>query len=195
MHIDTRARTEREAIDERESEDGEKGRKKKKKRKRERRNIRDGTIVVQRGRVERRVRRNAGRCGGEAAGGWSSFDEHGGPSMDVRRGPWRHTRTSPRHPGESKQPYKVAGLRFNPKFISSISKGLSRDPSVSERLTRTTLPSPRERLPCCSPSCLARSSVASLSPPPSLFYLPFLPCWSVGMRAGAPVHRKHTTTL
>lgn len=60
MHIDTRARTEREAIDERESEDGEKGRKKKKKkRKRERRNIRDGTIVVQRGRVERRVRRNA----------------------------------------------------------------------------------------------------------------------------------------
>lgn len=27
---------------------------------------------------------------------------------------------------ESKQPYKVAGLRFNPKFISSISKSLSR---------------------------------------------------------------------
>ena len=22
---------------------------------------------------------------------------HGGPSMDVRRGPWRHTRTSARH--------------------------------------------------------------------------------------------------
>lgn len=29
--------------------------------------------------------------------------------------------------GESKQPYKVAGLRFNPKFISSISKSLSRN--------------------------------------------------------------------
>lgn len=27
---------------------------------------------------------------------------------------------------KSKQPYKVAGLRFNPKFISSISKSLSR---------------------------------------------------------------------
>lgn len=78
-------------------------------------------------------------------------------SMDVRRGPWRHTCTSPRHPGESKQPYKVAGLRFNPKFISSISKGLSRGPErVSERLTRTTLPSPTP--PRCSSSCLARSS-------------------------------------
>lgn len=90
-----------------------------------------------RGRVERRVRRNdgggrevrdrarEGTVDGEQGGGWP-FDEHGGPSMDVRRGPWRHTCTSPRHPGESKQPYKVAGLRFNPKFISSISKGLSR---------------------------------------------------------------------
>lgn len=29
---------------------------------------------------------------------------------------------------KSKQPYKVAGLRFNPKFISSISKSLSRGP-------------------------------------------------------------------
>lgn len=76
--------------------------------------------------------------------------------MDVRRGPWRHTCTSSRHPGKSKQPYKVAGLRFNPKFISSISKGLSRGPErVSERLTRTTLPSPTP--PRCSPSCLARS--------------------------------------
>lgn len=82
--------------------------------------------------------------------------------MDVRRGPWRHTCTSPRRPGESKQPYKVAGLRFNPKFISSISKGLSRGPErVSERLTRTTLPSPTP--PRRSPSCLARSSPPSLS--------------------------------
>lgn len=39
---------------------------------------------------------------------------------------------------KSEQPYKVAGLRFNPKFISSISKGLSRCRSVSERLTCTT---------------------------------------------------------
>lgn len=116
--------------------------------------------------MERRVRRNAGIRGGEeAAGGWSSFDEHGGPSMDVRRGPWRHTRTSPRHPGESKQPYKVAGLRFNPKFISSISKGLSRDPSVSERLTRTTLPSLRERDCPAAPRLVSRplSPLASLS--------------------------------
>lgn len=38
-----------------------------------------------------------------------------------------HVHLTARHPGEkSKQPYKVAGLRFNPKFISSISKGLSR---------------------------------------------------------------------
>lgn len=40
--------------------------------------------------------------------------------------------TSPRYTSESKQPYKVAGLRFNPKFISSISKGLSRAPRPSE---------------------------------------------------------------
>lgn len=52
--------------------------------------------------------------------------------MDVRRSPWRHTCTSPRCTSESEQPYKVAGLRFNPKFISSISKGLSRAPSPSE---------------------------------------------------------------
>lgn len=108
--------------------------------------------------------------------GWSSFDEHGGPSMDVRRGPWRHTRTSPRHPGESKQPYKVAGLRFNPKFISSISKGLSRDPSVSERLTRTTLPSLRER--DAAPRLVS-------SPPPSPIFLFSL----VGASECAPVHR------
>lgn len=38
----------------------------------------------------------------------------------------------PRYTSESEQPYKVAGLRFNPKFISSISKGLSRAPSPSE---------------------------------------------------------------
>ena len=38
---------------------------------------------------------------------------------------------------KNEQPYKVAGLRFNPKFISSISKGLSRCRSVSERLTCT----------------------------------------------------------
>lgn len=69
--------------------------------------------------------------------------------------------TSPSE-SESKQPYKVAGLRFNPKFISSISKGLSRGPErVSERLTRTTLPSPTP--PRCFSSCLARSS-----PPPPL---------------------------
>lgn len=90
--------------------------------------------------------------------------------MDVRRGPWRHTRTSPRHPGESKQPYKVAGLRFNPKFISSISKGLSRGPSVSERLTRTTL------LPVSSPSL-------SLTPSPIILFS------LVGASECAPVHR------
>lgn len=107
------------------------------------------------------------RKGGGGERGWP-FDEHGGPSMDVRRGPWRHTCTSPRHPGESKQPYKVAGLRFNPKFISSISKGLSRGPErVSERLTRTTLPSPTP--PRCSPSCLARS-LPLLSSPLSLLW-------------------------
>lgn len=141
-------------------------------------------------RVERRVRRNrkGGEReggGGETGGGWP-FDKHGGPSMDVRSGPWRHTCTSPRHPGESKQPYKVAGLRFNPKFISSISKGLSRTPSVSERLTRT-LPSPTS--PRCSPSCLIRFSF------PSHHLLLSVSCGSVGMLAGAPVHRKHTTTL
>lgn len=125
------------------------------KRKRERKDTRRRSHS--RGRVKRRVKKKTEgereREGGERGGGWP-FDEHGGPSMDVRRGPWRHTCTSPRHPGESKQPYKVAGLRFNPKFISSISKGLSRGPErVSERLTRTTLPSPTP--PRCSPSCLA----------------------------------------
>lgn len=98
--------------------------------------------------------------------------------MDVRSGPWRHTCTSPRHPGESKQPYKVARLRFNPKFISSISKGLSRTPSVSERLTRT-LPSPTS--PRCSPSCLIRFSF------PSHHLLLSVSCGSVGMCS--PVHR------
>lgn len=142
-----------------------------------------------RGRVKRRVKkkiegeRERERRGGER--GWP-FDEHGGLSMDVRRGPWRHTCTSPRRPGESKQPYKVAGLRFNPKFISSISKGLSRGPErVSERLTRTTLPFPTP--PRCSSSCLARSS--PFPPfPPSL----------VEASECATVHRcirKHTTTL
>lgn len=111
---------------------------------------------------EKQRGRRREREGGERGGGWP-FDEHGGSSMDVRRGPWRHTCTSPHHPGESKQPYKVAGLRFNPKFISSISKGLSRGPErVSERLTRTTLPSPTP--PRCSPSCLARSSPLLSSP-------------------------------
>lgn len=117
--------------------------------------------------------------------------------MDVRRGPWRHTRTSPRHPGKSKQPYKVAGLRFNPKFISSISKGLSRDPSVSERLTRTTLPSLRERLPRCSPSCLVHSSLTFFSLSFSLCLPPYLPLSFssiflfslVGASECAPVHR------
>lgn len=92
--------------------------------------------------------------------------------------------TSPSE-SESKQPYKVAGLRFNPKFISSISKGLSRSPErVSERLTRTTLPSPTP--PRCFSSCLARSSPPP--PPPSL----------VEASECATVHRcirKHTTTL
>ena len=98
--------------------------------------------------------------------------------MDVRRGPWRHTCTSPRHPGESKQPYKVAGLRFNPKFISSISKGLSRGPErVSERLTRTTLPSPTP--PRCSPSCLDPRLSSPLS-----FFLSL-----VGASECATVHR------
>lgn len=121
--------------------------------------------------MERRVKKKTKgeRRRGEVGGGGWPFDEHGGPSMDVRRGPWHHTCTSPRHPGESKQPYKVAGLRFNPKFISSISKGLSRGPErVSERLTRTTLPSPTP--PRCSPSCRVRSSRAS----PLLFFLSLL---------------------
>lgn len=46
-----------------------------------------------RGRKKERKRK---RGGGER--GWP-FDEHGGPSMDVRRGPWRHTCTSPRPSG------------------------------------------------------------------------------------------------
>lgn len=126
------------------------------------------------GRVERRVRRNEAGEERDEEGGWP-FDEHGGPSMDVRRGPWRHTCTSPRHPGESKQPYKVAGLRFNPKFISSISKGLSRDPSVSERLTRTTLP-----LRHCAPllPVLSRPLLAT----PFLLFL-------AGTSECTPVHR------
>lgn len=99
-----------------------------KKRRRERGETRARTNRSVDRRLERRVRRN----GRGREGGWP-FAEHGGPSMDVRRSPWRHTCTSPRYTSESEQPYKVAGLRFNPKFISSISKGLSRAPRPSER--------------------------------------------------------------
>lgn len=129
------------------------------------------------GKESKKKRAERQRRGGEAAGGWSSFDEHGGPSMDVRRGPWRHTRTSPRHPGESKQPYKVAGLRFNPKFISSISKGLSRDPSVSERLTRTTLPSLRETAPLLPVLSRPLLSLSLVPPPPPSTQSSFSPLW------------------
>lgn len=113
------------------------------------------------------------------------LDEHGGSAMDVRRGLWHHTCTSTRHPDESKQPYKVAGLRFNPKFISSISKGLSRVSSVSERLTRTTLPSPT-----LSPALLPVLPLHSVSSSSSSSSLSL-----VGASECASLHRCIVSTL
>lgn len=82
------------------------------------------------------------------------FDGQGGPWLVSRGVPWRHLRLA-----KSEQPYKVARLRFNPKFISSISKGLSRCPSVSERLTCTTVLFPSTLL--LSSARYPRSSLSS----------------------------------
>lgn len=116
-----------------------------------------------------------------------------------------------RRPGErAKQPYKVAGLRFNPKFISSISKGLSRGPGVSERLTRTTLAlpdTPPPPPPPLFPRLVSRDRRAFSQPPPSPPSLPPPPpppiasCTSPPSRERRNARRctgasqAHTTTL
>lgn len=89
---------------------------------------------------------------------------------------------------ESKQPYKVAGLRFNPKFISSISKGLSRAPSPSEWEADEddASPSPTLSRRLVSP----RASLLSFSPFLPLPPLPPpIPLSLVGASECAPVHR------
>ena len=111
---------------------------------------------------------------------------------------------------KSKQPYKVAGLRFNPKFISSISKSLSRClerereadedddafPSLHPVLFASYLsflsPSSPSPHPPRSPfSCLLSHAFLTLT----RFFFALPSRGTIGMFVGASVHLKYTTTL
>lgn len=105
---------------------------------------------------------------------------------------------------KSKQPYKVAGLRFNPKFISSISKSLSRGLEREREADEDddafpSLRRPFRFLPVFPPLSppLSFSPFPHTSPSPPLLRLFFaLPSRAtIGMFVGASVHLKYTTTL
>lgn len=101
---------------------------------------------------------------------------------------------------ESKQPYKVARQRFNPKFISSISKSLSRSLGIGRepdeddadlpslhRLCRLVLAFPSVRFLLSAPATLPRLISPCTSHPVTLAASPFgLPSRGpIGMLVGA----------